>query len=253
MPDAMTAPAGHTEAADKSHEHLSAKERARVEAQGRLVGPVGRTLLGLLMVVLGAAMLYLVVALWPAVERAAKFNNGTATVTWFGLQWKPSSDAALLTLVILSSAVGGYVHAAVSFSDYVGNRVLSKSWVWWYLLRVFVGSSLAVLFYFAIRGGFFASDTGSSDVNPYGIAAISGLVGLFSKQATDKLREIFDTAFRVEKGGDKERDDAITNSASTPHDGAMTNARGGESGANDSLSGGAERPPLEEDQSGSGA
>jgi hypothetical protein len=43
----------------------------------------------------------------------------------------------------------------------------------------------------------------------YGIAAISGLVGLFSKQATDKLREVFDTAFRVNKGGDSERADNL--------------------------------------------
>jgi hypothetical protein len=130
-------------------------------------------------------------------------------VTWFGFEWKPSADAALLALVVLSSGVGSYVHAAVSFTDYVGNRGLTVSWIWWYVLRLFVGSSLAVIFYFAIRGGFFSTGGDAAQINPYGIAAISGLVGLFSKQATDKLREIFDTAFRVEQGGDVDRGDSL--------------------------------------------
>jgi hypothetical protein len=52
-------------------------------------------------------------------------------------------------------------------------------------------------------------------VNVYGIIAIACLAGLFSKQATDKLREVFENLFRVEKpvkradklGGDEEDDD----------------------------------------------
>lgn len=185
---------------------------ARVDRQAALIGPLGRTLLGALIFVLGGAMLYAVIALWPAIEAAAKATAGTkqtATVKWFGFTWNPSPDAALLALVVLSSAVGSYVHAAVSFTDYVGNRGLTVSWVWWYILRLFVGSSLAVIFYFAIRGGFFSTATNPAEINPYGIAAISGLVGLFSKQATDKLREIFDTAFRVQHGGDRARGDGL--------------------------------------------
>jgi hypothetical protein len=188
-----------------------AKDRALVEAQARLVGTFGRTVLGVVMLLLGGAVLYLMIALWPAVQEAAKAGTGKKTVTWFGWDWTPTPDAALLALVVLSSALGSYVHAAVSFTDYVGNRLLARSWVWWYLLRVLVGSSLALLFYFVIRGGFLGAGTQSSDINPYGIAAISGLVGLFSKQATDKLSEVFDTAFAVEKGGDKARSDGITN------------------------------------------
>jgi hypothetical protein len=164
-------------------------------------------------------MLYLVIALWPSVQAAATTgtaDNADKTVPLFGMtEWKPTPEAALLALVVLSSALGSYVHAAVSFTDYVGNRLLARSWIWWYILRVLVGSSLALLFYFVIRGGFLSAGTDSSDINPYGIAAISGLVGLFSKQATDKLSEVFDTAFSVEKGGDKARSDSITNPVPT--------------------------------------
>jgi hypothetical protein len=169
-----------------------------------------RTLLGLLLIALGLVLLYLMIALWPAVQAAATNADSTKKISWFGWSYRPTADAALIILVVLVSALGSYVHVAVSFSDYVGNRQLARSWVWWYLLRVFVGCSLALLFYFAVRGGFFGGTANSSDINPYGIAALSGIVGLFSKQATDKLREVFDTAFRVAPGyGDDARANSI--------------------------------------------
>lgn len=174
----------------------------------------GRLSLGLLLLTLGGVLLYLLLSLWPAVDAAKAGNDGK--ITWFWIPLDLSSDATLLLLVIIVSAVGSYVHVTVSFSDFAGNRQLVASWVWWYLLRVFVGSSLAVLFYFAIRGGFFSSASDSAQVDIYGIAALSGLVGLFSKQATDKLREIFDTAFRTREGyGDDARSDGIANPAPT--------------------------------------
>ncbi len=35
--------------------------------------------------------------------------------------------------------------------------------------------------------------------NPYGIAGFSALAGMFSRQATDKLREVFETLFTAQK------------------------------------------------------
>jgi hypothetical protein len=49
----------------------------------------------------------------------------------------------------------------------------------------------------AVRGGLLAAQASADAVNPYGVAALAGLVGMFSKQATDKLREVFDTLFRT--------------------------------------------------------
>ncbi len=37
------------------------------------------------------------------------------------------------------------------------------------------------------------------DLSPNGVAAIAGPAGLFSKQATDKLREVFENLFKTEK------------------------------------------------------
>lgn len=176
------------------------------------------TLLGLFLIALSVLLISLLIALWPemvtAIESSStKSGEATADFSWFGHDWTLSADAALLFAVVLVSALGSFVHAATSFIDYVGNRQLRLSWIWWYILRALVGSSLALLFYFAIRGGFFTG-TSTEDINPYGIAAVAGLVGLFSKQATDKLRELFDTAFRVGQGyGDDARKDSITNPA----------------------------------------
>jgi len=38
----------------------------------------------------------------------------------------------------------------------------------------------------------------AGDLSPYGITALAGLTGMFSKQATDKLREVFDDFFRTQ-------------------------------------------------------
>jgi hypothetical protein len=43
----------------------------------------------------------------------------------------------------------------------------------------------------------------AGDLSPYGVAAVAGLAGLFSKQATDKLREVFETLFKTEKVTDR--------------------------------------------------
>ena len=61
-----------------------------------------------------------------------------------------------------------------------------------------MSGALALITYFAVRGGFFSAGTGSTtSVNDFGIAAMAGLVGMFTKQATAKLDEVFSTLFRT--------------------------------------------------------
>jgi hypothetical protein len=178
-------------------------------SDSRRIGRFGTTLLGLLLLVLGAVLVTVLFSVWPTLERVSQSKSGPPQAL-FG--FSISSGTSLIVLVIVASALGSYVHTATSFADYVGNGRLMLSWLWWYILRIFVGVALALLFYFAVRGGFFASQAANSSVNPFGIAALSGLVGLFSKQATDKLREVFDTLFRTAPGqGDEQRRDSIGN------------------------------------------
>jgi len=46
--------------------------------------------------------------------------------------------------------------------------------------------------YFTLRGGYLGQDQ-SAPVNPYGVAALSALVGLFTRHAVSKLTDVFDT------------------------------------------------------------
>ena len=150
-------------------------------------------------------------------------------ISEYGIVLEHSFEVRLLLLVLLAGALGSYIHAATSFVDYVGNRKLSGNWVWWYLLRPFVGMTLALLFYFVVRGGFISVTAGGEDMNPFGIAALAGLVGMFSKQATDKLNEVFKTLFRAAEGeGDDKRKDSLVDMPPpgivgiTPNEGAAS-------------------------------
>ncbi|HKG13748.1 MAG TPA: hypothetical protein VKB12_10420 [Pyrinomonadaceae bacterium] len=142
--------------------------------------------------------------------------------TLFGKSFQPTLEVRLLFVVMLAAALGSFVHSATSFVSYVGNKKLGRSWVWWYLLRPFIGLTLALIFYFVFRGGFItagvnnAGDAAASFINPFGVAALAGLVGMFSKVAADKLDEVFTTLFRPAPGeGDAKRGDKLESSAPT--------------------------------------
>lgn len=177
----------------------------------------GRILvMGAGMILLAIALFYMLFKVWPPDPWPLDANKAPdlAPIEFFGAFFRmtTSHDERLLLLVICAGALGSYVHAATSYSTYVGNRKFIASWTWWYLLRPFVGVALAMVVYFSIRGGFLllVNVDKASDVNPYGVAAIASLVGLFSKQAADKLNELFSTLFRPAPGeGDTVRRDSL--------------------------------------------
>ena len=163
-------------------------------------------LLGIYLAVVAGTLAFLIYVFWPTIKEG---NTWDTTLRVF--QGSIDSDTRLLILVMLTGGLGSYVHAATSFVTYVGNKSLVGSWTWWYVLRPQIGMALALLFYFVIRGGLMSAGAGAEQVSAFGIAAVSGLVGMFSKQATDKLREVFDNLFRTEAGkGDDQRRDKVS-------------------------------------------
>jgi len=78
-----------------------------------------------------------------------------------------------------------------------------------YLVLPFIGSALATVFYIILRGGLITGT--AAQVNFFGFAAISALVGLFSPEATEKLKQIFSTLLAP----DPQRKDRLT-SGTTP-------------------------------------
>jgi hypothetical protein len=119
-----------------------------------------------------------------------------------GLKSPIDNEARLILLVLISGALGSSIHTITSFTRYIGHNMFYTRWIWWYLMRPFAGGALALVFYFVIRGGLFTGNV-STEINFYGIMAISGLVGMFSKQATDKLNELFTNLFKTQSDGDK--------------------------------------------------
>ena len=167
---------------------------------------------GVLFVVVGLLLFSALIHLWPVVDRTGAAANTPKKVSLglgeLAIDAKVSKATGLLLLAMIMGAIGGYIHAATSFATYLGNRNFKASWGWWYGLRAFVGSGLALLLYFAVRAGLLGAGTGTRSIDPYGVALVSGLAGLFSKQATDKLEEVFNTAFKTSEGaGDDQRTD----------------------------------------------
>jgi hypothetical protein len=179
----------------------------------RYVGGAGLLLYGLLLALAGLLLLSAALEVWPAVEDAtpgAANNPEAVALVWGAVDLSLTKQTALIVLVLVMGALGGFVHAATSFASYAGNRTLKVSWMWWYALRLLIGAALALGFYFVISGGLFSLQGSAEQVNSYGTGAFAFLVGLFSKQAIDKLEQILEVAFSAdERLGDGARRDKL--------------------------------------------
>jgi len=164
---------------------------------GQPMGALAVTLLGIYYMVISVFLAYLLVVIWPVSDaEIEKSAYQIASLFWGLLKFSISKEIRLILIVIAAGGLGSFIHGATSLISYVGNRKIVKSWTWWYILRPFVGSALALIFYFAIRGGFLSVTAGVEAISHFGIAATAGIVGMFSKEATDKLHEVFVTLFR---------------------------------------------------------
>ena len=166
---------------------------------------------GLYLVVLNLLLFYVLFRFWPG---KVPITADPLAVRLIPGLWEPTiwPEVRLLVLVAIAGALGSYIHLATSFADYLGNRQFVSSWKWWYILRPFIGSALAAIIYFAVRGGLVSGGAGAGELSPYGITALAGLTGMFSKQATDKLREVFEELFQTEA---PPRADALKNPTDT--------------------------------------
>ncbi|MGH9631444.1 MAG: hypothetical protein ACRD7E_24330, partial [Bryobacteraceae bacterium] len=78
----------------------------------------------------------------------------------------------------------------------------TSSWAWWYFLRPWIGAALALVVYFVIRAGLItgAGEAATANLNPYGIASLAALSGMFSRQATEKLKDVFENVCATNSG-----------------------------------------------------
>lgn len=151
---------------------------------GSPVGPWGITLLAIVILALLALAVFFLVAIWPSGP------HGKATsIELAGRRLMLTREQRLFAVVAVTGALGGLIHSVRSLYGYVGNRILRRSWLLSYLSHPFIGGALAVVFYVILRGGLVTGT--AAQVNFFGFASISALVGLFASQAAEKLKTIF--------------------------------------------------------------
>ena len=214
------------------------------------VGPGGENatlraawITGTLLALAAVLVLYLLVAVWPpapppqvavatTTPTTAPGTPGTTPPTTIAVVSAPNDpvqlfgwtvrferEARLFLVVALAGALGGLVYALRSLAWYTGNRNLKYSWLLTYPLQPVVGAALATITYVVARGGLIVVTTQSSSdtVNPFGFAAIGGLVGLFSSQAAEWLKRIFEQVFTAAPKG---KDAAVEITSFDPVEGA---------------------------------
>jgi hypothetical protein len=142
----------------------------------------------------------------PVVSQAAASGQTTPSsslpgVSLFGFHWNhPDPDLLYIAAVLALGALGSALHALTSYASFRGHGTFESPWGWWYLIRLPLGSGVALVLYFVMRAGLLSTATSTGSVSPYGIGAVAALAGLFSHQAIDKLRETFEAIFPPKVG-----------------------------------------------------
>ncbi len=159
-------------------------------------------LLAVFAVLAAAVVLYTLWAFWPN-GSGEPTASAPQPVSYFGWRHAFTRDQLFFGVVALAGALGGLVHTIRSFTWYVGNRRLYWSWIPFNLMLPVVGALAGTTFYLILRAGLFSPSTSTDSTSPFGFAAVSVLVGLFSEQALEKLRQVAANLFAESpKGAD---------------------------------------------------
>lgn len=178
-----------TEAAEVKEERKETIQAKLSQVGASRVGLLGVVLITAYLILLSIFLLYGLVQFWPLATQGGDASL-SSSVTFLFWVFSISDEVRLLLIVALAGALGGLVHALRSLYWYVGHRELVLSWLLMFILLPFVGTTLALVFYFVVRGGFFSPQATIQQTSPFGFAALAGLVGLFSEQAVLKLKEV---------------------------------------------------------------
>ena len=176
---------------------LSAQDNPEEPATPKpeLMLPRERFAFGLGILVFGLLLLGQFLAVWPAMIASAAADAQDQRITvLFGVAHPEVAPAvAILAGVMLAGMLGALAYMVRQFTLYGLRGELTKRAEWWYLLLPLQSAALAAIVYFTLQGGLIGAGQ-TTVLNPYGLAAISGLVGLFARHAIQTLSKVF-TAF----------------------------------------------------------
>lgn len=122
------------------------------------------------------------------------------------LKGNPDFTNALATM--FGAGVGSVITTILGYLEHASEKKdFERAYAPWYVGRPLMGVLLGLVFYFLLRGGLLAvmpsSKGEAGDLSVAGLAGVGALVGLFSKNAIEKLREVFDTLFSTKKGAEQ--------------------------------------------------
>lgn len=106
-----------------------------------------------------------------------------------------------VAVTMVSAGIGAMISTILGYLEHAAEKGDFKvRYVPWYFARPLLGLLLGAVFFFMLKGGLLATvgPVASRDLNKFGLGAVGALVGLFSKHAIEKLREVFDVLFRVD-------------------------------------------------------
>lgn len=152
--------------------------------------------------ILAAVSTALGLTAWRSVELATA-AEGTTDLRLLGVTWSVSAESSIFLVVICFGVIGSIVHMGTSLTSYIGNGRFRTSWSAWYFLRPFIATALAVLSYTVFRAGLFSGQAPAENINLFGVAAVAGLAGLFSKQVIDKLHDVMNVVFASSENADR--------------------------------------------------
>jgi hypothetical protein len=196
---------------------LTAKHPARPRPRAIDGSPSSPVIAALLVLAIGVGML-LIYSLWKFWPTAIVLKaERPAPVHFLGITRLVTPEVRLFVVVALAGALGGLMHSTRSFAWYVGHKRLTWRWLPYYVATLVIGAGLATIVYVVTRGGLFSGATATTDVNPYGFVAIAAVVGLFTEQALEMLRNMATHLFAEAPQGD---DEAVPSAADAQSTGA---------------------------------
>jgi hypothetical protein len=110
-------------------------------------------------------------------------------------------EARYALLTMFAAGVGSMITTILGYLRHASvQQDFDPAFAPWYVARPIMGVLLGVIFYFVLKGGLMATvpDVSMREVNEFGLAGLGGLVGLFSKNAIEKLRELFNVLFKTQ-------------------------------------------------------
>ena len=147
-------------------------------------------------IIMGLLSIYMVLGVWPDTVPLAQ--NRTVHLFLGLLALNLNAELTLFLVVVFAGIIGAFVHSISSIAMHRSRGDLGDDWTVWYASRPFIGAGLALSLYFLLRAGFLSFGADPSVINIYGAAGISGIAGMFTHKATEKLKDLANALLKTE-------------------------------------------------------